>query len=179
MTDKTTTLGVTNSTVRTRTPRPHGAHAVAVIFSTWGYQTTAVDCATAGGRDNKPYIAVRVGECLTYAYDRRALMSYLRAWERAAAANGKIRLPAITATAAVQRPGQDFAIVCNATGWQRSTVDEETSETGARRLLVTIGAVHVRVYAAEGLRSHLSAWTRAQDFAAVFDTHDSNPPPRR
>jgi hypothetical protein len=63
-----------------------------------------------GGRNDLPYIAVTVGECLTYVYDRGALMSYLRAWQQAVEHNHVTRMPVITAPGKATTAGQDFAI---------------------------------------------------------------------
>jgi hypothetical protein len=170
MTDHTTIDTVTDSTLRPVRP-VRGAHAVAVTFSAWGYQPGKVDCHSGGGRNDQPYIAVTVGECLTYVYDRGALMSYLQAWQQAAAQNNVTRLPVTAATASAHQPGQDFAIACNVVGWQRTTVIEETTPPGVRRIAVTVGAVCVRIYASEALRCHVAAWTRAADLAVIFDDH--------
>jgi hypothetical protein len=172
MTDHTSTETptVSGSTVRPARPVP-GAHAVAVMFSHWGHQDSKVDCHSGGGRNDQPYIAVTVGECLTYVYDRGALLSYLRTWERAAEHNTVTRLPVTAATASAHQPGQDFAIACNVVGWQRTTVIQETTPPGVRRLTVTVGAVCVRIYASEALRSHLAAWTRAANLAVIFDDY--------
>ncbi len=168
--ETTTTQSMTDSTVRPVRP-VRGAHAVAGTFRAWGYQPGKVDCHSGGARNDQPYIAVTVGECLTYVYDRGALMSYLRIWQTAAAHNNVTRLPVTAATASAHQPAQDGAIACNVVGWQHTTVVEETTLPGVRRLAVTVGAVCVRVYASEALRCHLAAWTRAADLAVIFDDY--------
>ena len=78
----------------TARPQPvRGEHAVAVSFDAWGPQEKAVHASGGGGRGDAPYVAVTVGKCLTYAYDRDALGAHLRAWRRAAELNRGLRLP--------------------------------------------------------------------------------------
>ena len=56
-----------------------GAHTVAVSFSAWGPQTFQVRASGGGGRGDSAYVAVTVGDCLTYGYDRDALACHVRA----------------------------------------------------------------------------------------------------
>ncbi len=80
----------------TGAPRPvQRGHNVAVQFSAWAAQKIQVRASGGGGRNDQPYIAVTVGECLTYVYDRDALTSHLRAWKDAAKQNESLRLPVV------------------------------------------------------------------------------------
>src|SRR5207237_489195 len=76
----------TNPTSTVRQDRPaFGAHSVAVAFSVCGAQPTSVPARDGGGLEDKPYVAVAVGECLTYGYGRQALFSHVQAWRGAGA----------------------------------------------------------------------------------------------
>jgi hypothetical protein len=57
-----------SSTIRPQAPML-GAHSVTVAFSVWGTQPTSVMARDGGGPQDRPYIAVSVGDCLTYVYD--------------------------------------------------------------------------------------------------------------
>jgi hypothetical protein len=148
----------------------HGAHAVAVAFSAWGSQPSGVTAASEGGRNGLAHVAMRVGDCLTYVYDRAAVRSHLEAWREAAQQNSSVRLPAKTAaTASRSRAGQEMALVCNLYGRQWHAVLSEQTVTGNTVITVAVGAVTVRVYTAEALRCYLLAWTQADALGAVFD----------
>jgi hypothetical protein len=88
MNDGTTKHGNAPATSTVHNPRPvHVAQAVAVGFSAWGAQPNKVTSSCDGGRDDRAHVAVRVGDCLTYVYDRDALTSHPDAWRAAAQHN--------------------------------------------------------------------------------------------
>ena len=152
----------------TARPRPvRGEHAVAVSFDAWGPQGKAVHASGGGGRGDAPYVAVTVGGCLTYAYDRAALGAHLRAWRRAAELNRGLRLPEQPAPDA-PRGGQDVALLTNASGPLRYTAHGGV-EPGGPVLTVIVGAVTVRVHTTSALASYLAAWTQAEALAGILD----------
>ena len=163
----------TDTPARTSTLRGRpvlGPHTVAVQFGAWGPQRVQVGASGGGGRDDLPYVAVTVGDCLTYVYDRAALASHVRAWQDAAALNRGLRLPEQPVPADAHRhAGQDLALVCTVQGAQRHTVTGAGEPTGPV-LTVVVGAVTVRVHTTTALVSYLTGWTRADALAAILDT---------
>jgi hypothetical protein len=172
MNDGTTKPGKAPATSTVHNPGPvHGAHAVAVAFSAWGAQPNKVAASCDGGRDDRAHVAVHVGDCLTYVYDRDALSSHLDAWRAAAQHNISVRLPATTTASATRsRTGQDMALVANMHGRQWHAVLTEQTVNDTTVITVAVGAVTVRVHTAEALRCYLLAWTQADALGAVFDT---------
>ena len=165
----TTTKSSTQATNSVRPGSGYGLHTVAVTFSAWGPQAKRVRASGGGGRGDAAYVAVTVGDCLTYSYDRDALRSHLRAWQEAAEVNRSLRLPEQPAReAAARQGGQDVALVCTVTGAQRFTATSAV-EAGAPVLSVVIGAVTVRVHTTTALASYLAAWTEAQTLAGILD----------
>ena len=150
-----------------------------MAFSVWGAQPTSVTAKDGGGIQDKPYIAVVVGDCLTYVYDRDALFSHLQAWREAAAQNTILRLPTAPVAAASGGVRQDTSVVTNVFGHQRYAVIGETSVQGNPVLSVQVGALTVRVHTASALRCYLTAWNRAQSFAPVLDLPSEARPRRR
>ncbi len=174
-----TTTTPTTTTPTTTTPttaagtavRPvQRGHQVAVQFSAWGAQRVDVHAHASGGRGDQPYIAVTVGDCLTYLYDRDALAAHVRAWRDAAAYNQGLRLPTAPAACQVAGPDgrQDVMVVCTVFGAQQHAVTAEP-EQGGRVLSVVVGAVTVRVGSSAALRCYLLAWRRAQALAPILD----------
>jgi len=166
----------TKSTTRNTTPagtavRPvQRGHQVAVQFSAHGVQRVDVHAHASGGRGDQPYIAVTVGDCLTYLYDRDALAAHVRAWRDAAAYNQGLRLPTAPAAPQVAGPDgrQDVTVVCTVFGAQQHAVTIEPAQ-GGPVLSVVVGAVTVRVHSSAALRCYLLAWNRAQALAAILD----------
>ncbi len=145
------------------TARPaYGEHVVVVRFAAWGPQDRSVKASSGGGRGGAPYIAVQVGACLTYAYDRAAVRSHLEAWQQAEKVNRSVRLPEfLPATATRRHAGEDLTVLCNVSAAQHFAV---TSSIGADRrpvITVTVGAMTVDAHTTTALRSHLTAWRRA------------------
>jgi type IV pilus biogenesis protein CpaD/CtpE len=171
----------TNPTSTVRQERPaFGTHSVAVAFSVWGAQPTSVTARDGGGLEDKPYIAVAVGDCLTYAYDRDALFSHVHAWRDAAAQNTSLRLPTTTVAAtAAATIGQDTSVLTNVIGHQRHAITAETTPAGDPVLSVRVGALTVRVHTAPALRCYLTAWERAAALAPVLDLPPTRRRPRR
>ncbi|BEP14025.1 hypothetical protein acdb102_23360 [Acidothermaceae bacterium B102] len=81
-----------SSTVRPQVP-VLGAHSVSVAFSVWGAQPASVMARDGGGPQDRPYLAVSVGDCLTYVYDRDALFSHVNAWREAVRQAASVLLP--------------------------------------------------------------------------------------
>ena len=165
-------MSTSTHTSTTGAPRSvQRGHHVAVQFSAWAAQKVQVRASGGGGQGDQPYIAVTVGECLTYVYDRDALTAHLRAWTDAAKQNERLRLPVVAGAppAAALQAGQDMAVVCNSLGKQRHTVTGGTEPEGWGALSVVVGAVTVRVHTSEALRAYLVAWTRAQALAGILD----------
>ena len=86
-TDSTTTDSTVRSGLRA------GEQVVAVQFGAWGPQEVTVNASSGGGRGGAPYVAVGVGACLTYAYDRAAVTSHVVAWRDAEQVNRSVQLP--------------------------------------------------------------------------------------
>ena len=153
-------------------PRPvQRDHQVTAQFGVWGTQRVQVHASAGGGPGDLPYLAVTVGDCLTYVYDREALASHVMAWRDGAAYNQSFRLPPVPAGPEDRGAGagrQDLMLVCSVFGGQRHTVTGAATG-GVRVLSVVVGAVTVRVHSSEALRCYLLAWTRAQALAAVLD----------
>ena len=76
-------------------------HQVTAQFGVWGTQRVQVQASAGGGRGDLPYLAVTVGGCLTYVYDRDGLASHVAAWRDAAGYNQSLRLPPVPAGWAV------------------------------------------------------------------------------
>jgi len=164
-----------NTTTTTTTPagtavRPvQRGHQVAVQFSAHGVQRVDVHAHASGGRGDQPYIAVTVGDCLTYLYDRDALAARVRAWRDAAAYNQGLRLPTAPAAQVAGLDGrQDVTVVCTVFGAQQHAVTIEPAQ-GGPVLSVVVGAVTVRVHSSAALRCYLLAWNRAQALAVILD----------
>jgi hypothetical protein len=151
------------STQPTKT-RPSRAHDVAVQFDVWGPQHVMVRASSGGSRGGRPYVAVTVGECLTYVYDHDALVSYLSAWREAAALNRTVRLSEFGPLREQQQAfahGAAFGVVANITGEQHTAVVASTEATGRQVLTVIVGGVAVRVHTTTALLSYVNGWTRA------------------
>ena len=168
-TTKNTTTKNTSPAAAAVRPVQRG-HQVAVQFSAHGVQRVDVHAHASGGRGDQPYIAVTVGDCLTYLYDRNALAAHVRAWRDAAAYNQGLRLPTAPAAPQVAGPDgrQDVSVVCTVFGAQQHAVTVEAGQS-ARVLNVKVGAVTVRVHSSAALRSYLLAWSRAQALAVILD----------
>ena len=94
MTSTTKNTTTTTTTAAGTAARPvQRGHQVAVQFSAHGVQRVHVHAHASGGRGDQPYVAVTVGDCLSYLYDRDALAAHVRAWREAAAHNQSLRLP--------------------------------------------------------------------------------------
>jgi len=76
-TTKNTTTKNTSPAAAAVRPVQRG-HQVAVQFSAHGVRRVDVHAHASGGRGDQPYIAVTVGDCLTYLYDRDALAAHVR-----------------------------------------------------------------------------------------------------
>jgi len=158
MTSTTKNTTTKNTTTKNTTPAGTAArpvqrgHQVAVQFSAHGVQRVDARAHSSGGRGDQPYIAVTVGDCLTYLYDRDALAAHVRAWREAAAHNQSLRLPTAPA-AQVAGPDerQDVSVVCTVFGAQQHAVTVEAGQS-ARVLSVVVGAVTVRVHSSAALR---------------------------
>ncbi len=168
-TTKNTTTTTTTTSVGTAVwPVPRG-HRVAVQFSAHGVQRVDSRAHASGGRGDQPYIAVTVGDCLTYLYDRDALAAHVRAWREAAAHNQSLRLPTAPAAQVAGPDGrQDVSVVCTVFGGQQHAVTVEAGQS-ARVLSVVVGAVTVRVHSSAALRCYLLAWNRARALAVILD----------
>jgi hypothetical protein len=155
-----------NSAVSSR-PLP-GPQSVAVSFSVWEAQQVRVVANGGGGPQDQPYIAVTVGDALTYVYDQVGLACHVTAWRKAASYNGGVRLP--SRSAAAPQAGHDLSVLCHTVGWQRvSVVGEQLSDTTPAAISVVVGAVTVRVHTSEALRFYVDAWTRAERLGAVLN----------
>jgi hypothetical protein len=105
---------------------------------------------------------VRVGCCLTYAYDQAAVDSYLLAWQSAARMNLSVRLPEFAPeSAALRHVGEDLTVACNVTADQIRRVTSSPGPDGRPVISVTVGAVTVDAHTTTALQSHLAAWTKA------------------
>jgi hypothetical protein len=146
---------------------------VAVQFDVWGPQHVRVRASSGGGRGGgRPYLAVTVGECLTYVYDSDAFVSYLSAWRQAAALNRAVRLPEFGPLREQQQAfahGVDFAVGANVTGEQHTAVVATTQATGRQVLTVVVGGVTVRVHTTTALLSYVAGWTRAETARAILE----------
>ncbi len=166
-TKNTTTKNITSAGTAVR-PVQRG-HQVAVQFSAHGVQRVDARAHAGGGRGDQPYIAVTVGDCLTYLYDRAALAGHVRAWREAAAHNQSLRLPTAPAAQVAGPDGrQDVSVVCTVFGGQQHAVTVEVGQR-TRVLSVVVGAITVWVHSSAALRCYLLAWSRAQALAAVLD----------
>ncbi len=166
-TKNTTTKNITSVGTAVR-PVQRG-HQVAVQFSAHGVQRVDARAHASGGRGDQPYIAVTVGDCLTYLYDRDALAGHVRAWREAAAHNQSLRLPTAPPAQVAGPDGrQDVTVVCTVFGGQQHAVTVEAGQR-TRVLSVVVGAVTVRVHSSAALRSYLLAWSRAQALAVILD----------
>ena len=131
-------------------------------------QPASVRVATSGGESDDPYIAVRVGECLTYVYDRDALDSHVSAWREAGQHAAKRTLAEVHRNPQRQ-DGQEIAMSVTTRGVQPFTVGTDETPAGLPVLSVQVGSVTVRITSTAALLSYLSAWNRARTLAAVFD----------
>ncbi|BEP13988.1 hypothetical protein acdb102_22990 [Acidothermaceae bacterium B102] len=163
------------STVREQAPAL-GAHWVSVVFSVWGVQPCSVIARDGGGPRDRPYLAVSVGDSLTYVYDRDALFSHVSAWQEAARQAATFRLATNGVSADPHTLGQGTSVLTNVMGPQRHSVVAETSPQGAPLLAVRVGSLTVRVHSVPALRCYLNTWQRADALAAVLDLPK---PPRR
>ncbi len=146
-TTKTTTTTTTTPAGTAVRPVQHG-HQVAVQFSAHGVQRVDARAHASGGHGDQPYIAVTVGDCLSYLYNRDALAAHVRAWREAAAHNQSLRVPTA--------PAAQVAVTVEA--GQR-----------ARVLSVVVGAVTVWVHSSAALRCYLLAWNRGQALAVILE----------
>jgi len=171
-TKNTTTKNITTTTTTSAgtAVRPvQRGHQVAVQFSAHGVQRVDVHAHAGGGRGDQPYIAVTVGDCLSYLYDRDALAAHVRAWREAAAHNQSLRLPTASAAQVAGPDGrQDVSVVCTVFGAQQHAVTVEAGQR-ARVLSVVVGAVTVRVHSSAALRCYLLAWSRARALAVILE----------
>jgi len=172
-TTKNTTTKITTTTSTTSAGtavRPvQRGHQVAVQFSAHGVQRVDARAHAGGGRGDQPYIAVTVGDCLSYLYDRDALAAYVRAWREAATHNQSLRLPTAPAAQVAGPDGrQDVSVVCTVFGGQQHAVTVEAGQS-ARVLSVVVGAVTVWVHSSAALRCYLLAWNRAQALAVILE----------
>ena len=166
-TTTTTTKNITSVGTAVR-PVQRG-HQVAVQFSAYGVQRVDVHAHASGGRGDQPYIAVIVGDCLTYLYDRDALAAHVRAWRDAAAHNQSLRLPTAPAAQVAGLDGrQDVTVVCTVFGGQQHAVTVQAGQR-TRVLSVVVGAVTVWVLSSAALRCYLLAWSRARALAVILD----------
>jgi len=161
----TTTITAAGTAVR---PVQRG-HQVAVQFSAHGVQRVDARAHARGGRGDQRYIAVTVGDCLSYRYDRDALAAHVRAWREGAAHNQSLRLPTAPAAQVAGPDGrQDVTVVCTVFGAQQHAVTVQAGQS-ARVLSVVVGAVTVRVHSSAALRCYLLAWNRAQALAVILE----------
>lgn len=162
-----------DSTVRA-VVRP-GESVATVQFGAWGPQVVRVLAHSGGGRNDQAYVAVTVGACVTYAYDRAAVASYVAAWTEAAQANRCVRLPEFAPESGhLLHFGEDLTVACNVTAAQRHSVSSSTGPDGRPVMTVTVGAVSVRVHTTSALQSYLSAWTKAATVTSLLqDAGDS------
>ena len=173
-TSKTDTIGKATSTSGTsstvRRGLRIGEHVVSLQFGAWGPQEVIVRAYSDGGRGGAPYIVVGVGACLTYAYDRAAVASYVDAWEDAERMNRSVRLPEFApATASRRHAGEDLSVLCNVVAEQRSTVLSSIGADGRPVITVTVGAVTVDVHTTTALLSYLSAWRKAATVTGMLE----------
>ncbi len=167
-TTKNTTTTTTTSAGTAVRPVQRG-HQVAVQFSAHGVQRVDVHAHASGGRGDQRYIAVTVGDCLTYLYDRDALAAHVRAWREAAAHNQSLRLPTAPAAHVAGPDGrQDVTVVCAVFAGQQHAVTVEAGQS-TRVLSVRVGAVTVRVHSSAALRCYLLAWSCARALAVILD----------
>jgi len=170
-TTKSTTTTTTTSAGTAVRPVQRG-HQVAVQFSAHGVQRVDARAHARGGRGGRGgqrYIAVTVGDCLSYLYDRDALAGHVRAWREGAAHNQSLRLPTAPAAQLAGPDGrQDVTVVCTVFGAQQHAV---TGQAGQRTqvLSVVVGAVTVWVHSSAALRCYLLAWNRAQALAVILE----------
>ena len=147
-----------------------GEHVVSLQFGAWGPQEVIVRTYSDGGRGGAPYIVVGVGTCLTYAYNRAAVDSYLLAWAAAERMNTSVRLPEFApATANRRHAGEDLSVLCNVTAEQRRNVLSSTGADGRPVITVTVGAVTVDVHTTSALRSYLAAWRKAATVTGMLE----------
>ncbi len=140
------------------------AHELRVQVEVWGTQDSAVHASSGGGRGGRPYLAVTVGQCLTYVYDFDALSCHLQTWREAAKLNRTVRLGEFGPSPAAQQAfaqGQDLTVVSHVTGGQPVTVHANTRASGRPVLIVTVGAVTIAVHTTTALTAYLHTWTRA------------------
>ena len=170
MTSTTKNITTKDTTAAGTAVRPvQRGHQVAVQFSAHGGQRVDARAHGSGGRGDQPYIAVTVGDCLTYLYDRDALAAHVRAWWEAAAHNQSLRLPTAPAAQLAGPDGrQDVSVVCTVFGAQQHAVTVEAGQS-TRVLSVVVGAVTVWVHSSAALRCYLLAWNRAQALAVILD----------
>ena len=144
---------------------------VKVRLSAWGRQDSHVQASSGGGRGGAPYIAVRVGSLLVYAYHHAAAESFLTGWEKAAQINRTVRLPEFQPRSAARiHAGEDLAVVCTVGARQRHTVTAQHGPDGRPVLTVTVGAVTIDVHTTTALASHLQAWREAATVTALLET---------
>ena len=140
------------------------AHEVRVRVQVWGRQDSAVRASSGGGRGGLAYVAVTVGQCLTYVYDVDGLGAHLQAWRQAAQMNRAVRLgefgPPLTAQQGFAH-GQDLAVVCHVNGEQPVGGQASAGSGGRPVMTVTVGAVSTTVHTTTALLSYLDGWTRA------------------
>jgi hypothetical protein len=131
-TTKSTTIK--NSTSAGTAVRPvRRGHQVAVQFSAHGVQRVDARAYAGGGHGDQRYVAVTVGDCLSYLYDRDALAAHVRAWREAAAHNQSLRLPTAPAAQLAGPDGrQDVTVVCTVFGAQQHAVTVEAGQSAPR-----------------------------------------------
>jgi len=167
----TTTEQSTEQATRRVGQQVRRAHAAAIQFGVWGPQNMRVQASRGGGREGLPYVAVTIGDCLTYVYDRDALASYLGAWREAARVNRAMRLGEFGPLRQEQREfacGEDFAVVCNVTGERHTSVSARVEASGRPVMTVIVGAVTTTVHTTTALRSYVEAWTLASKSRAIL-----------
>jgi hypothetical protein len=175
MSTSTSTADTGTSSRSSAVRSAHGEHVVVVRFAAWGPQDSSIRASSGGGRGGAPYIAVQVGACLTYAYDRAAVRSHLEAWQQAEKVNRSVRLPEfLPATASRRHAGEDLTVLCNISAAQHFAV---TSNIGPDRrpvITVIVGAVTVDAHTTTALRSHLAAWRRAWTVTELLQDADAD-----
>lgn len=127
--------------------------------------------SSGGGRDGAPYLAVTIGDCLTYAYDAAAVESYRGAWAEAVHIARTRRLPEHPTTPGqrLAPPGEDFAVACTVRGAQDVSVHGHTPAGGRPVIAVAVGSVTVHVHTGSAAASCLHAWTRAATVTALLE----------
>jgi len=109
-----------------------GPQSVTASFSVWEAQQVRVVANGGGGPQDQPYIAVTVGDALTYVYDQDGLACHVTAWRDAARHNETLRLPVRPSAAPKAR--HELTVLCHTVGHQRlSVVAEPASESRLRR----------------------------------------------